>query len=199
MASPIPKFQTFITVPEFRELVNKHFEKQISEGQLYDARDIQRFNEIDDYTLMFIQHGQFGTSFDQERALRIFDGSMSWRKRHNVYDISTNEFPAEYFDRQAIYFKNHDKYNNPILHFVVRVFNKGHEDNEAIKRFITYHFENHLREHPGQKIVILFDMSEAGIGHLDYDLVKFIIASGQIFYPGRCRRACVLVCSQFIE
>jgi hypothetical protein len=78
---------------------------------------------------MFIQHGQFGTSFDQERALRVFNGSLSWRKRHNVYgndnlfiyekknfiiDISTNDFPAEYFDRHAIFFKNHDKYNNPI-------------------------------------------------------------------------------------
>ncbi len=88
-------------VKEFRDLVNKHYEsrrlicycifmgyfslEQISEGQVYDARDIQRFNEVDGYTLMFIQHGQFGTSFDQDRALRVFDGSLSWRKRHNVY------------------------------------------------------------------------------------------------------------------
>jgi hypothetical protein len=59
--------------------------EEISQGQVYDARDIQRFNEIDEYTLMFIQHGQFGTSFDQNRALGIFNGSMSWRKTHHVY------------------------------------------------------------------------------------------------------------------
>ncbi len=59
--------------------------EQISEGQAYDARDIQRFNEVDQYTLMFIQHGQFGTSFNQDRALRIFDESLSWRKKQNVY------------------------------------------------------------------------------------------------------------------
>ncbi|CAF5215360.1 unnamed protein product, partial [Rotaria magnacalcarata] len=51
-------------------------------------------------------------------------------------------------------------------HFVVRSLHKGQEDNEAIKRFITYHFEKHQRETPGQRIVILFDMSEAGIGHI---------------------------------
>ncbi len=34
---------------------------------------------------MFIQHGQFGTSFNQDRALRIFDESLSWRKKQNVY------------------------------------------------------------------------------------------------------------------
>ncbi|CAF1345645.1 unnamed protein product [Rotaria magnacalcarata] len=184
MASSIPQFQTLLTVEEFRKLVNKHFEKNISEGQLYDTRDLERFNTDDAYTLMFIQHGQFGTTFNEERALGCFDGSFSWRKRHNVYDISTNEFPADYFDRHAIYFKNHDKFNHPILHFVVRSLHKGQEDNEAIKRFITYHFEKHQRETPGQRIVILFDMSEAGIGHIDYDLVKFIISSMQTLYPG---------------
>ncbi|CAF4155821.1 unnamed protein product, partial [Rotaria magnacalcarata] len=58
MASSIPQFQTLLTVEEFRKLVNKHFEKNISEGQLYDTRDLERFNTDDAYTLMFIQHGQ---------------------------------------------------------------------------------------------------------------------------------------------
>lgn len=59
--------------------------EQITEGQKYDPRDLQRFNEIDEYTLMFIQHGQFSPEFDEDRALRIFNASMSWRKEHNVY------------------------------------------------------------------------------------------------------------------
>ncbi|CAF4050655.1 unnamed protein product [Rotaria sp. Silwood2] len=166
MASSIPTFPTLISVEKFREIVNTHFEKEIYEDELYDPRDIQRFNEIDEYTLMFIQHGQFGPNFDEDRALRVFNASMSWRKKHNVYDISTNEFPANYFDRNAIYFKNHDKNNYPIIHFVVRTFKKGQEDNEAAKRFITYNFERHVRHHPG-----------------DYDLVKFIIDCSQIYYP----------------
>ena len=29
-------------------------------------------------------------------------------------DISTSVFPTDYFDRQAIYFQNHDQYNHPI-------------------------------------------------------------------------------------
>jgi hypothetical protein len=36
---------------------------------------------------MFIQHGQFGLSFDEDRALRIFNSAMNWRKKHNVYGI----------------------------------------------------------------------------------------------------------------
>jgi len=37
---------------------------------------------------MFIQHGQFGQSFDEDRAFRIFNGSMSWRKKHHVYGMN---------------------------------------------------------------------------------------------------------------
>ncbi|CAF0933238.1 unnamed protein product [Rotaria sordida] len=184
MASSIPQFQTLITVEEFRKLVNEHFEKQISEGQLYDARDIERFNTVDLYTLMFIQHGQFGTSFNQERALHVFNAAMSWRKRHNVYDISTDEFPAEYIDRQVVYFKNNDKYHHRLLHIIISKFNKGRENKDTVKRFLTYNFEQQVREYPGEKIVILFDMSGTGIGNLDYDLVKFLIASMQLLYPG---------------
>jgi hypothetical protein len=46
------------------------------------------------------------------------------------------------------------------------MFNKGQEDNEVVKRFILYNFERHVRRHPGQKIVILFDLSETGLKHL---------------------------------
>ncbi|CAF3610991.1 unnamed protein product [Rotaria sordida] len=184
MASSIPTFATLISVDRFRELVNKHFEKEINENELYDPHDIQRFNEVDEYTLMYIQHGQFGPDFDADRALQIFNISMSWRKSHNVYDVSTNEFPADYFDRNGIYFKNRDMSNYPLLHFDVRTFKKGQEDNETVKRFITYNFERHIRRHPGEKIVILFDLSETGLRNLDLDLVKFIISSVQIGYPG---------------
>ncbi|CAF0778052.1 unnamed protein product [Rotaria sp. Silwood1] len=71
--------------------------------------------------------------------------------------------------------ENHDKIQ------LVKL-DEGDENNEAIKRFITYNLQNHFREYPCQKIAILINMSEAGLRHLDYDLVKFIIASEQNFY-----------------
>ena len=59
--------------------------EEISEGLLYDPRDIQRFNENDDYAMMFVQHGQYGTTFDEKRALKIFNDAMVWRKQNNIY------------------------------------------------------------------------------------------------------------------
>lgn len=64
--------------------------EEIAEGQLYDARDLERFNTNDAYTLMFIQHGQFGTTFNEGRALHCFNGSLSWRKTHNVFGKTTS-------------------------------------------------------------------------------------------------------------
>ena len=95
-----------------------------------------------------------------------------------------------------------DRFFHFLVHFVVRVFNKGEEDNEKVKRFIIYHFERFVRRNPGRKLAILFDLSETGLKHLvcllylspllnilfffffeDYDLVKFIIGCGQFYYP----------------
>lgn len=53
-----------------------------------------------------------------------------------------------------------------IVHYVVRTFNKGELDNEMVKRFMAYNFEEHIRTHPGQRIVILFDMTDTGLRHL---------------------------------
>jgi hypothetical protein len=61
------------------------FLEQISEDQEYDSRDIKRFNEVDEYVLMFIQHGQYGKTFDEKKALRQFHDAMVWRKQNNIY------------------------------------------------------------------------------------------------------------------
>ncbi len=53
-----------------------------------------------------------------------------------------------------------------LVHFLIRKFTKGEEDNEAVKRYITYNFEEHIRAYPGQRITILFDMTETGLRHL---------------------------------
>ena len=150
---------------------------------------------------MFIQHGQFGSSFDQDRAFNVFNGAMSWRKRHDVhgrhFGNKSNGLLSFSFDRyfdkcisNRLFRSTGDLFSkswsiqsshtfaidfcavkrkslwNILVHFVVRALNKGHEDNEAIKRFITYHLEKHIRESPGQKIVLLFDMTNAGISNL---------------------------------
>lgn len=52
------------------------------------------------------------------------------------------------------------------VNFAVGKHVKGQDDNEQIKRFITYTFEQHIRDHMGQKIVLFFDMSNAGLSNL---------------------------------
>jgi hypothetical protein len=88
-------------------------------------------------------------------------------------------------DRQGIFFHNHDKFHHRLrtlneierfssssllyvlclllVYFVVRTFDKGQEENNAVKRLITFTLEQHVREHPGERLVILFDLSRVGV------------------------------------
>jgi len=68
MAQPIPTYQTLTTVEAFRKAVNENLAKQITEGQEYDPRDITRFNEVDEYATLFIQHSQYGKTFDEKKG-----------------------------------------------------------------------------------------------------------------------------------
>ena len=114
--------------------------EQISEGQ-YDPRDIQRFNEVDEYALMFVQHGQYGKTFDEKKGFYHFHEAMIWRKQNNAYgkffsyreiikilfeifilDISTDRFPANYFERHAIFYENHDVNKCPICKFYFIIY-----------------------------------------------------------------------------
>jgi len=115
-----------------------------------------------------------------------------------LLDISINNFPVDYFERHAIYYKNHDINNNAIrkllrlfiqlifcflwiVYFAFRTIVKGREDLESIERFIIYNLEEHLRFHMGQPIVILFDMTDTGLKHLVRFLFKFFFCQFNFF------------------
>lgn len=55
------------------------------EDNVYDERDIERFNKNNEYTLMFIRHGQYEDKFNQIKSLQYFNESMIWRKENQVY------------------------------------------------------------------------------------------------------------------
>jgi hypothetical protein len=59
--------------------------EEIATGEQYDARDIQRFKEIDGYTNMFIEHGQNTSVFDKDRALNTFHVCMTWRMKNQIH------------------------------------------------------------------------------------------------------------------
>lgn len=49
---------------------------------------------------------------------------------------------------------------------IIRNYHKGLDNSDDVKRFETYLFEEQIRIQPGQRIVIFFDMSSTGLGHL---------------------------------
>jgi hypothetical protein len=62
------------------------------------------------YVLLMDQwHGEKKIMFMVKLNLRLYVIKVCF-----FVDISTNQFPANYFDRHAAYFKYHDRYNNSI-------------------------------------------------------------------------------------
>ena len=80
----------------FRQYITFVSSEQINEGQEYDARDIKRFNDIDDYASMFVQHLQYGKIFDEQKAFRIFHETMTWRKQNKVYGMNESLLRLKY-------------------------------------------------------------------------------------------------------
>ena len=50
----------------------------------------------------------------ENRTNIVFHYRVNNNSLRSSIDISPEEFPANYFDRNAIYFKNHDMNNNPL-------------------------------------------------------------------------------------
>lgn len=52
-----------------------------------------------------------------------------------------------------------------------------------VKNFVAYLIDLEHRRDPGQQIVMLFDMTGAGLANFDTDLVRFIITCFDTYFP----------------
>jgi hypothetical protein len=52
---------------------------------------------------MFIRHGQYGTTFNEARALQYFDESMNWRKKNNIYGNTSLQI-IQIYGKQVVFF-----------------------------------------------------------------------------------------------
>jgi hypothetical protein len=52
------------------------------------------------------------------------------------------------------------------VHFVVKLHKKDVHPHEQVCKFIAYNFEKHYKFNWDSKIILLFDMSDAGISNL---------------------------------
>ncbi|XP_074651496.1 motile sperm domain-containing protein 2-like isoform X2 [Tubulanus polymorphus] len=163
---------------ELRTLFQEKYADKITQGA-YDERDINRLNTNDSYAGCFIN----ALRTDVEEAAKIVNGSFSWRKEIGVNDLNENSFPQEAHEKGAIYYHNHDKDGNDILYFRIKDHKKDSSTLLLLQKYVAFMLERYFQANIGKRIVVLFDMAEAGLTNMDLDLVKYIITCFTSYYP----------------
>ncbi|KAK3100204.1 hypothetical protein FSP39_016243 [Pinctada imbricata] len=145
---------------------------------IYDQRDVENVASNDLYVSQFIRESET----IQDAADRLHE-ALKFRCEIKVRDITEESLPREAWEAGGIFYHNTDKDGRRILWFKVKLHKKDAARLIFVKRFIMYHFETTYNESPEEQIVVLFDMSGAGISNLDMEMIKFVITSFKIYYP----------------
>ncbi|XP_021356599.1 motile sperm domain-containing protein 2-like isoform X2 [Mizuhopecten yessoensis] len=146
--------------------------------QLYDQRDADSVASNDLYVRQFIR-----TYESLEDAANRLHETLKWRKELGVNDLCETSFESWRYELGAGFYHNHDKDGRRLFFVKVKLHKKDAADFPMVKKFLAYHFETIYKEEPTKEIVVVFDMSQAGLSNLDMDLIKFVITCFKIYYP----------------
>ena len=69
------------------------------------------------------------------------------------------------------------------VYFQVKAHKKDSERVHLNYQFIAWWLEKHQKKHPEEQIVVLFDMTDAGLSNVDIDLLKFQISCFTTYFP----------------
>ncbi|CAH1778157.1 unnamed protein product [Owenia fusiformis] len=165
-------------VPELREKFQEQFADQLA-LDAYDERDVERFNNDDVYAHCFMKHHKGNI----DGAVSMVDTTLKFRKELEINDLTDKSFPAEWLERGGIYYHNHDKDGHPIMFFRIKFVKKDPQMLPTAKKFLAYWMDKHHRQTPDVQVVVLMDMTDAGLSNMDLDLIKFLITCFTSYYP----------------
>jgi len=167
-------------IPELREKFNKKYQKEVSSGT-YDQRDLDRFASDDIYAGCFLR--TIAAKGDPDKALDQIHECLKFRKDIGLNDLNDGSFPAEGLEKNAIYYKGTDKGGHPIMYINVKENVAKADQQQMLKNYIAYKFEEHHKKNPGQMAVVLMDMSGASTSNVSIDISKYIIACFTQYFP----------------
>ncbi len=84
-------------------------------------------------------------------------------------------FPEELAQKGLLFVRNEDINCQPIFHFIMKLHKKDQFTQLQIHKFIAYFFERVYKFNIDDPIVLLFDMSDAGLSNLDMKMIEFVV------------------------
>lgn len=89
----------------------------------------------------------------------------------------------DYLTNSNVYLHGRDLDGKLILMFNCRAHTRGCKKYEDLKRCLVYWIERGLRETKNDKLTVIFDMLETGLGNVDMEYTKIIINTLKSYYP----------------
>ncbi|KAG0308253.1 hypothetical protein BGZ98_008513 [Dissophora globulifera] len=127
-------------------------------------------------------------------GLTMLLNAFQWRKELDVEDVKVlgdNELDAKYpkFKQQLemgkFYINGTDKSGQPVVYLNVHLHRAGDQDPKTVERLTIYLMETGrlLIQPPVETVALIFDLTNFGLGNMDYTLVQFLVKCFQAYYP----------------
>ncbi|XP_076446615.1 motile sperm domain-containing protein 2-like [Babylonia areolata] len=160
-----------------RDNFDKKYADKISSGN-YDDRDLRRLRTDDVYVTTFIR----GPSRLDE-GVDLVHESLQFRKEYGVNDMTEDSFEQWMWDKHAVFYHGQTKTGHKIVFLRVKHHKKDAAQMPLVKKFFVFWLEMAFKSNPVDRIVTLFDMTEAGLSNLDMEFIRFILTCFKLYYP----------------
>ncbi|XP_064472808.1 motile sperm domain-containing protein 2-like [Ornithodoros turicata] len=173
------KYWVQVTPEQIRDLRQHFLDTWNEEDDLYYPDDVKRLRESDDFCRRVITH----VRLDMTIAHKLLNYSLKWRKFVNIQDVKEEKLMKEIFQRAALFPYNKDKCGCHILMLRLKLYSKNLVPSEELKQTLLFFLEKMYNEIGAKRITMLFDCTDAGIGNVDLDMVRFILNTFLKRYP----------------
>lgn len=147
--------------------------------ELYEEEDLDRL-KVDYWCLKrYLIH----FAGDEEAALHGVINNLRWRKKINLKNLKSSDFPEEFHRIGALCRLQPDHNGIPVLCVRLKVVKKQAAIHDLIKLYILCHIKNIDEEAQEGKWGLIFDFDGAGVQNVDTDMAKFIVNSIKSYFP----------------
>ncbi|KAF9933789.1 hypothetical protein FBU30_004387 [Linnemannia zychae] len=120
--------------------------------------------------------------------------AFKWRQEMNVEHVKSmgdDELDAVYpkFKKQLemgkFYVHGTDKHGQPVVYLNVQLHRAGDQDYKTLEILTIYLMETGrlLIQPPVETVALVFDLTNFGLGNMDYNLVQFLVKCFEAYYP----------------
>lgn len=146
---------------------------------LYEYCDVQKIKEDDWYVKRFL----LARRRNVDDAFEMLKATMKWRKELELPTIKDWRFPTEFYKIGGLFPYEKDLQGNAVVYMRICFHRKIPELEEATRRFVMHVFNKVDKHTNGNGFALVFDLTNAGYSNVDWDFLKFLINSGQSYFP----------------